>query len=416
MLPVIRPHSGMRNLQSPIRTALAVLVVFVTAGAWTQTTAVVHRLDGRAEPIQFESAQFEAPDKGVLRGRAAGRSVEFPSGEIWQIEFGVEPVPRGSTEHLWLNDGSRLSGQLVRWVASQRAVVWTDLFRTIELFDDAILGLTHGSPPPSRLPDAVAGSDALYTADGDRMTGRLLRIEEGDVAFRSELGNITCPRQKVNALVLKPKSDVQTPQSAFRIPHSEASWVLEFANGDRVWARSWAIESGRLRCAVGGGTPTAPSTLLRRAILLGPRVEAFSKIEPQYFAMRPVLAGTKAILVDRGPENCPLRLAERDYLFGLFLRPEAEMDYALSDDAQWLLADVGMSSELSPNLGTARVAFAVGDAAWKTYDLRHDAPPVAVAIDLRASKRLRIRVERADPWAIGAQVIFGEPVLVNKPK
>jgi len=403
------PQSKIKNLKSKISIGWTILFGLAAANVAAQTTAVVHRIDGRTETVQFGSAQFESPDKGVLAGQVSGRPVEFRLNEIWQIEFGGPRVAHGSAEQLWLNDGSRLSGQLVRWIVSQRAVTWTDLFRTIELFDEAIVGLTRGSPPPSRLPVGVAGKDALYTSDGDRMSGQLLQIEHDGFAFRSELGSITCPRQKVSALVLIPKSEAKNPKSG-------SPWVLEFANGDRVRTRSWAVESGRLRCAVGGGAPTAPSALLIRAIFLGPRVEVFSKIQPQHFIMRPMLAGTRAILVDRSPENGPLRIGEREYLFGLFLRPECEMEYALGDDAEFFLADVGLSSDLARNLGTARIMFALSDGPWKTFDLAGNKPPVGVALGLGGMKRFRIRVEAANDWGCGAHVILGEPVLITKQK
>jgi hypothetical protein len=423
-------QSKIQNPRSTIVAGVTILLALARAEVGAQTTAVVHRMDGRVETIQLEGAQFESAEKGILRRRASGRSVEYRSNEIWQIELDSERVPRGSAEQLWLTDGSRLSGQLVKWVVSQRAVTWTDLFRTIELFDEVIAGLTRGDPPPSRLPVGMAGKDALYTTDGDRMAGQLLRIEDGDFAFRSELGNITCSRQKVSALVLAPKSAVRDQPSAIsdqpsavgvrkseiRNPKSDGPWVLEFANGDRVWTQSWAIEGGRLRCTVGGGAPPAPAALLCRAVALGPRVEVFSRIQPQHFTMRPILAGTHAILVDCAPENRPLRIGEREYLFGLFLRPECEMEYALGDEAEFFLAQAGLSSELARDVGAARIAFALGDGPWKSFELTRNAAPVAISLGLSGSKRLRIRVEADDDWGCGAHVVLGEPVLIRRQK
>jgi len=400
-------QSKIRNQKSKIASAF-LLALFVTNVA-AQTTATIHRSDGRIEKIRLADVQFEPPDKGLIRGLVSDRVVEYRPDELWQIEFGAERVARGSAEQLWLNDGTRLAGQLVQWIPSQRALTWTDLFRTVNLSEDAIVGLTRGYPPPSRLPVGVAGKDALYTSDGDRLMGRLLRIENDDFAFRSELGNITCARQKVAAFTITPKSESRNPQS-------ESAWVLEFANGDRVWTRSWGIDAGRLRCAVGGGTPTAPSALLRRAIHLGPRVQVFSKTQPQHFTMNPLLAGTRAILVDRGPENRPLRIGEHEYLFGLFLRPECEMEYALADDSEFFLADLGLASDVAREAGSARAMFALGDAPWKTYDLAQVSQPVSIALGLSGSKQLRIRIEAADDWGCGAHVVLGEPVLIKKQK
>jgi len=410
----MRPQSKIQNRKSKIGPYVAVLVSLVAVEARGQTTAVVHRADGRVEKIELIAALFESPDKALLRGRVPDGLIDYSANEIWQIEFGAERVARGSTEQLWLNDGTRLSGRLAQWIPSQRATIWTDLFRTIAIWDDTIVGLTHGYPPPARLPTGIAGKDVLYTSDGDRMVGQLLRMENDNIAFRSELGNMTYDRQRVRALVLTAKSEVPNRKSEIGNLKSAGPWVLEFANGDRLWTPSWMAEGGRLRCAIGGGTPTAPVALLSRAIFLGPHVQIFSAIEPKHFTMRPLLAGQRSILVDRGPENRPLRIGQCEYLFGLFLRPQCEMEYALSDDAQFFLAEVGISSDLAREPGSARILFAVGDTPWRTFNLTKDNSPVPVVISLGGSSRFRIRVEASDDWGCGAHVVLGEPVLTKR--
>jgi len=404
---------SIRNPQSAIRNfCLFLLAAIIPLNVPAQTTAVVHLKDGRTEKIVFEAAQFESADNALVRGQASGRRVEFRAPEIWQIEFGAEPLPRGSTEQLWLNDGTRLTGQIAQWNGPQRPIVQSDLFRSLAVWDDAIIGLTRGWPPLPRLPAAAADKDLLCTTDGDQMIGRFLQIDMAAVGFRSDLGTISCPRAKVSALVLAPRK-VAKPE--------ETPWVLRFANDDRVWTKSWGIESGRLRCAIGGSNPTVPAGLLRRAVHLDPSVEVFSRIQPQNFTMQPLLDGTRAIIVDHGPGDCALRVGTREYLFGLFLRPECELDYALSDGDEFFLAELGLSTELTEDKDSpaggfahrARASFAVGDGPWKTFALDSRAAPVAVALPLAGARRLRIRVEAADDWGCGAHVVLGEPVLTK---
>jgi hypothetical protein len=413
--------SRFRNPQSTIHN-LFLLLLLLGANAFGQTTAVVHLADGRTEKFVCDSAQFEPPEKGVIRGQAGSRQVEFSCRDIWKIEFGSPPVARGSTEQLWLLDGTRLSGQLVGWEPWQRAVFRSDLFRSVPVWDSAILGLTHGWPPPPRLPPAVAARDALYTSDGDRMIGQFLRIDAKAVGFRSELGNLAVERQRVSSLVLETSRTVDA---------KDMSWALVFANGDRVWTGSWAIEGGRIRCTICGTQPNAPASLLRRAIHLGPRAEIFSRVQPQQFTMRPLLEGTRAIIVDRGPANRPLVAGDREYLFGLFLRPNCEMDYALSDDAEFFQAELALASDFglriadcgatnrqpdpeNPKSEIVRVALAVGDSPWKSYSIAAGDSAISLAFPVAGARRLRVRVESANDWGDGAHVILGEPVLIKK--
>jgi len=431
------PRSQIRNLkcrfrhpQSAIRNALLLLLLLGT-NSFAQTTAVVHLADGRTAQIVCDGAQFDLSDKGTIRGQAGGGRREFPSQDIWKIEFGSSPVARGSTEQLWLLDGTRLSGQLVGWEPWQRAVVRSDLFRSVPVWDSAILALTHGWPPPPRLPATVAGKDVLHTSDGDRRVGRFLRIDARSIGFRSELGNLAVERQRVSSLVLDTSKTVEA---------RDAAWALVFANGDRVFTGSWAIEGGRIRCTICGNQPNAPASLLRRAIHLGPRTEVFSRIQPQQFSMQPLLEGTRAILVDRGPGNGPLLSGNREYLFGLFLRPNCEMDYALSGNAEFFLAELAPASDFglpiadcgmtnrqpdpgnpqsairNPQSAIVRVALAVGDSPWKSYSIAAGDAPLSLAFPLDGARRLRLRVESANEWGDGAHVLLGEPVLIKKTK
>jgi hypothetical protein len=371
----------------------------------SETITTVRLADGRIERMLHEEVRFDNPSQSGIRGLADRRTVFFRGDEVWQIDFGVEPIPHGSTQHIWLADGSRLSGGLTKWNRAGGTSVWTDLFRNIFLGRDTLIGVTCGNAPPPRLPRGVEGRDVLWMSNGDRLIGRMLRVEDGVFDFRSDLGTLSCPRHRIEAAVfaVDPSRERKQPR-----------WVLTFANGDRVWTNTWQIHGdGQLECQVGGSRRKTRATLLRRALRLDSEVTVFSRIQPKRFQMRPALAGTHAIAVDGGADDRPLRVGGREYLFGLFLRPACEMDYALDEGARYFLADVGLSSQLAAE-GRANVAFAVGDGPWKTLALDRKDEPTPLALALNGSRRLRIRVEAADDWAAGAHVVLGEPVVIRQ--
>jgi hypothetical protein len=373
-----------------------------------ETTAVVQLLNGSSERAMLAEMRYEAPNNYKFRGRVGDRAVEYRLDQIQQIEFENPPLRYGSPERLWFADGTRLSGSLMRRAGSQSPdAARLDLFTgSFSPRPESLIGLTRTLPAPAQLPPGVKGSDVLWTTEGDRLVGRMLRLENGLALFRSELGSRQTPRSHVRALVLSPeKTEAATTRA----------WVLQFTNGDRLWTNAWQTQGdGNLQCALGETRLVTETRFLRRAAYMGPRVRAFSRIQPKEFSSSPALQGTEGIIVDRAPADGALRLGEREYAFGLFLRPHCEMEYALDGSAERLLADLGLTSRLAGE-GTARVAFAVGEGGWKEFALDKRETPVTVALELKGARRLRIRVDSEDPWACGAHVVLGEPVLIARP-
>jgi len=384
------------------------LALCAAAGQAFETTTTVTRTDGRTETVRLQEARFESPTDYGFRGRVADQAVQYKIDDIWRLDFGREPFPFQAPEQIWFTDGTRLSGTLARDDgANDPDAARTDLFRTLFVKRQALAGISRLTPAPTQLPAALPGRDVLWTADGDRMVGRLVRIEPHAVSFRSELGSTVCPRSRLRALILSP---AEAPAAA----PPEGRWVLTFVNGDRVFTPRWQIqEGGKLECALGDSRLLTELRLLERAVYLGPRARIFSRLQPARFAMAPRLEGTQAIIVDRAPEDRALRVGAREYLFGLFLRPDCEMEYALEEGARHWLAEIGLSSELARD-GSARVLFAVGDADWQPRALNVKDKPEAIALDLNGARRLRIKIESDSLWGVGAHVIVGEPVLIHQ--
>jgi len=370
------------------------------------TTATVWLAGGgRVENFRIEQLGFDRTGKGFLRGRAGGETSSFNAGEIWQIAFGGNPLPQGSSDRLGLADGSCLTGRVAEWGAEDNIRFHSDLFGDLVLPSRNVASLAVGLPRFSRPPKGVEGRDTLWTADGDRLVGRLLGMDREKLIFRSDLGVLRCDRSRVRAIAAGGHSGAAK---------DSGGWILVFSNGDRVRTRSWALENdGRLRCSVGGSPAKTPAEFLRRALHLGPRAKIFSRIQPDKFSMQPVSRGQRAIIVDRGPGDLALLgPGGREYLFGLFLRPRCEMEYRLDGSAEAFLAELAMSPQPAPDHGRARVLFSIGDGPWKAFDLEKGRLPVALSFALKGARRFRIRVEPADRWGCGAHVVLGEPVLL----
>ncbi|MCX8037437.1 MAG: hypothetical protein N3D11_10425 [Candidatus Sumerlaeia bacterium] len=371
--------------------------------------------DGRVERFFAEAVLAESQTQLAVVEAKTKRRHEFPRTEIWQIDFAAQPLPRGSIEQVWLKDGSRLSGRLLNWaVFPSRPAIQTDLFRTLQVWDDSIIGLTRGSPPP-RLPPAPADKDLLCTADGDQLLGQFLHMDAAAVGFRSDLGTLNVLREKTTALVLAPRKGEST---------LDKPWALYFTNGDRVRTDSWAIQSGRLQCALSGATPASPAVFLQRAVLFGATAEPFSAVQPQRFSMRPRLDGVRAIVVDRRPDGGALRIGDREYSFGLHLQPDCEMEYVFGEDYAFFLTEWGLSSALTvpqstthnPQFPRARLLLAVGDGPWQTFEVRQSDWVQYLVQSLMGSRRLRLRLEAADAWGAGVHVVLGEPLLIRAAK
>ncbi len=409
-----RSQASCFGLLLQIRMVLVPLVfVFACAQSFSQTSVVVRLCDGRVEKLPTEAVLAESRTQLTVVEPKTKRKHEFRRSDLWQIEFNAQPLPRGSLEQVWLKDGSRLSGRLLNWaVFPSRPAVQTDLFRTLQVWEDSIIGLTRGISPPPRLPPAPAGKNLLCTTDGDQLVGQLLHLNAAAVGFRSDLGTLSIPREKTTALVLGP----QKLENAHEKP-----WLLYFTNGDRVRTDSWAIQSGRLQCALSGATPAAPAVFLQRALLLNENAEPFSSVQPQRFSMRPRLDGVRAIVVDRRPDGGALQIGKRVYSFGLHLQPDCEMEYVLDESYALFLTEWGCTSALTvPQSATrnehsprARLLLAVADGPWQTFEARQSDIPQHLVLPLSGARNFRVRLEAVDDWGAGAHVVLGDPLLVR---
>lgn len=395
----------MRNFSCTI--AIGLFLLLLGPSAFADLHAVVHLANGRTETVTVDSARFENRNMAYLRGRAGDRTVEFKAPEIWMIQFDNAPIPPTSDEFLWFEDGTRLSGRLESG-SMRQAIPYaerSDLFPQLVMRNEWLTGVTRGTPPPARLNVGVKDNDVLWTCDGDRMVGRFLRIDDGLVVFRSSLGTLQIPRHRMQALSLNHQSLPKPDQP---------TWLLEFANGDRVWTSLWSMEGNdQLACKIGATRRVANLQFLTRAINVGENVSLLSRRRPDRFAMNSRLKGTEAILVDRGPGDIPLRVGDREYGFGLFLRPDCSMEYDLAREAEFFRAELGISTQLARE-GVARVIIQAGDRPPTSHRLVSGEKPIFITAELKDMKQLRIEVQADDPWGCGAHVIIGEPVLIGE--
>ena len=404
-----RPHiSHAHRRQAALRCLLLVFAFRLTAGACAQpASVVVHLLDGRSQRLQLEAVRFEDPNYRLIRGRAGDRGMEFSADKIWQIDFERGAVPRGSIERIWLRDGSRLSGRMVRGgeYAGQPFNYWFDLYEQTGRGLESIAGLTRDDPPPGRLPAGVDGKDVLRTLDGDRLVGRLVRLTDEEFLFRSDLGTLTIARSRLESLVLAP------PEEAEADPAER--WLLHFANGDRVITEAWGQKNNNeIEFQVAGVWQRTSFDLLSRAVHIGKNTIRLSDRQPERFRMEPILAGTRAIVVDEAPGNRPLRIGGREYAFGLFLRPDCEMEWTMGPHAERLVAELGIASAVG---GTARATVSIqgGDGNWRDYVLEGNAGPKRIQLALQAGGALQLRLRSNEPWGSGAQVVLGEPMVTR---
>ena len=402
--PTSHPHRS----QVALRCVLLACAFRLTAGVCAQPpSVVVHLLDGRSQRLQLEAVRFEAPNYRLIRGRAGDRGMEFPADEIWQIDFERGAVSRGSIERIWLRDGSRLSGRMVRGgeYAGQPFNYWFDFYEQTGRGLESIAGLTREDPPPGRLPAGVGGEDVLRTLDGDRLVGRLVRLTDDQFLFRSDLGTLTIARSRLKSLVLA-QSDAPPEEPAEK-------WLLHFVNGDRLVTDAWGRkDQNEIEFRVAGVWQRTPFDLLSRALRIGKNTIRLSNRQPERFRMEPILAGTRAITVDEAPGNRPLRVGDRQYAFGLFLRPNCEMEWTMGPNAQRFVAELGIDSAVG-NGARATVSIQVRDGDWSGYTLEGNAEPKRIQLALQPGGALRLRVRSDEPWGSGAQVVLGEPMVTR---
>lgn len=236
----------------------------------------------------------------------------------------------------------------------------------------------------SRLPlDGVGG---VLLANGDRMPGRIASLDAASVGIDNGRRVLTIPRERVAAVVLRP-----------RMPPAQAQQIVRLASGDWVTGQlsAWSPSGFELRAGRGALRCTSSEVVALWQVGAGQRPFSFAldgEVPPQ--------AGVDAL-----PGGRMLAVGKRRFGHGLGIRGVATVT-ARTDGAAKLIGEVAVRE------GRALVRIvADGRTVWDSGPLGPGDPPKPFTAVLVGAARVQVQTVAVD--ATAALVVVGWPTLVH---
>ena len=268
------------------------------------------------------------------------------------------------------------------------------------------------------LPKPAADDDQDYVfveRDGrlDFLPGTLERVAKSELVFSSAAGD-----KRPFAFVKDKVVAVRIAVDAKARPGRRTCAVL-MRNGSRLTGvlKAGPEEGLRLKLANGPEAALDPDQL-KAVTMTGEAFRMLSDLEASAFVSAPYLAdGTPPVLLrDRGARpGEPLSIGTERFAKGLLLFAKSEVTYPASGFGRFT-AKIGVDpiTKSRPLPGSAKlVVYVDGAVRWTSPLLRAGAEPLAVNVDVRGAKELKLVVEFADSFDSGARVALANAMLLK---
>jgi hypothetical protein len=215
---------------------------------------------------------------------------------------------------------------------------------------DGILGLVLAPPLDadsafaleSRVRHEPRSTEVLWLANGDRMAGGLLGLNDKTVLFQPASGKVELDRSGVVALGFDPKlANYPRPTGPFL--------ELTFVDGSRLGVMTAQLEGNQVLATTRFGQPIKlPVGELAAVHALGGPVVYLSDIEPAGTKYVGYLGPVREVRRDRSVDGQPLQLAGKVYDRGLGTQSKSYVVYRLEPGVRRFQAVVGLDDRAGP--------------------------------------------------------------------
>ena len=329
------------------------------------------------------------------------------------------PRPEGGAR-LDLVDGDVLFAALEDGPADELHATAAGLGRLVFKLDDIrIVWNREGRGDATiELPKPVADDDNDYVfveRDGrlDFLPGTLERVAKSELVFSSAAGD------------KRPFSFVKDRVVAVRIAvdakarPGQRNCVVLMRDGSRVTGVLKAGAGEGLRLKLANGPEAALDTAQVKAVTMtGESFRLLSDLDPVAFVSAPYLDGGTApvLLRDRGARpGEPLAIGSERFAKGLLMFAKSEATYPAAGFARFT-AKIGVDpiTKSRPLPGSAKLVVLVdGAVRWTSPMLRAGAEPLAVNVDVRGAKEVKLVVEFGDSFDSGARVALANAMFLK---
>ena len=356
----------------------------VAAAATAQTAAVVRTLDTTATAGTV--TDFATSDGLTLRAADGQSRTIAPRDLVW-IDFAPQPIADDPDAFCIVTaDGGRCDARLVGQDAAA-LVVRTRLLGERRLRLEALRGFLT---PTGRRDDAAtrrawieqpADDDAVWLANGDKLTGAIEQVAGDGLVIRSTLGATT-----VQFDVLLAARWAGKPRSA------TAPLRVTFADGSRLNVQTLRFADGTWRVTAGGwddgehpvGVP------IRRIEPLDGRwvwLDGLTPIESQQHSATGL---SLPVRHNRNVAGGPLRVGGTAFEHGLGVRSRSVLVYDLAGRFERFVARAGLDDSAGPLADVAAEVRVDGKTVWSKKNLRPGRPPAAIDVSVGGARRLEL--------------------------
>ncbi len=277
---------------------------------------------------------------------------EIPAGSLVKLtREGGPPQPvleSGGT--ILFPDGDRLARAVIGPAGETTIEIQSSPLGSLAVPLDAILGLVLAPPLDadaafaleSRVRDEPRSTEVLWLANGDRMAGGLLGLNDKTIAFQPPSGKVELDRSGVVALGFDPKlANYPRPTGPFL--------ELTFVDGSRLGVATAQLEGNQILATTRfGPTIKLPVGELAEVHALGGPVVYLADVEPAGTKYVGYLGPAREVRRDRSVDGQPLQLAGKVYDRGLGTQSRSLLVYQLEPGARRFQALVGLDDRAGP--------------------------------------------------------------------
>lgn len=414
----------MRRLAPPPRGALPLVVLALfgppAAGAaddplpsdpiFRFTTAAGESFDGQVGSV--------GPDGtiSVRSGPDREQARDLPVASLFKVDqFDPPPAPSaGPQATLYLAGGDRVRGRLLA-LADDVVRFRSASLGPIEVPVEAVLGVVEPSADPPEELDRLGRSilddprqaDVVRLANGDRLTGTVVAVDEQRATLDRPGGELTLDRAQIRSIALDP---TLARPGRLTAPGLE----LHLTDGSRLTGVAGPLRDGRLSLAsVHGPELAVPLADLRLAYALGGSTRFLTDDEPAAVEYLGYVGPVLPMAVDRDALGGPLTLAGVVYPRGIGTQSRTLIAYRLRDTDRRFQALVGVDDRAGEHGSVIFRVLLGGRPAFESPVLRAGDPPLAIDLETQGAPFLILLTEFGPEGSVQDYADWIEPRVVE---
>lgn len=354
--------------------------------------------------------------KGEARisgGRLTIGDTRLAVAEIVDLRLSAGPWADTIDQGLVLAGGDILTGVVVSLQAGKIAFR-SDSLGDLELRAGQVRAAVLGPQPLAGLGRPLAGGEGAVLVNGDFAAGSAEWINDLFVGINTGRRTIRLPRART-ALVRLPSAEDAPAGRAGTGRAAEPRQYVRLVSGERLSGRVRSLSGGRLVLATDfAGDVTLPERAVNSLWSEGGAIVPLGSLEPAEVKQTPQFDESFPHRVDRSLSGGFLSVAGRRYERGIGCHSRCEIEYEIGGGYSALVAEIGIDDAAR---GRGEVVFRVladGEVVFESAPVRGGEAARPIRVRLSRARRVRLVADfGADGASLGDHADWCRAVLVR---